>query len=66
MVTGNLAALIGLISKRLAGLEAIFVYQFAFLSIVWLNYNLYLPFEVISPLKYTNGLHVQGLIKNSN
>lgn len=63
---GVLAALIGFVGKRLAGLEALFVYQMAFLSIVWLNYELYLPFQIVSPLKYSNGYHAQGFISSSS
>lgn len=63
---GNAGALIGLIAKRLPGLEALFVYQMAFLSIVWLNFKLYLPFQIISPLKYTNGYHMNGLFPSSS
>ena len=56
-ILGLVAAVIGLISKRLAGLEAMFVYQVAWLTMVWLNTSLKTPFENTNPLRYATGYH---------
>ena len=56
-ILGLIAAIIGLISKRLAGLEAMFVYQMAWLTMVWLNTSLNTPYENTNPLRYATGYH---------
>lgn len=57
-VLGLIALIIGLVSKRLAGLEAMFVYQMAWLTMVWLNIStLYAPFKQTYPLGFTTGYH---------
>lgn len=50
-----MAALVGLIVKRLAGLEAMITIQLAWISILWMNSKLYLAFTKASPLKYSTG-----------
>lgn len=52
---GWIGCLFSLFLKRLAGLEAMFVLQIAFLCMVWLNSQLYLPFAQTFPLQYAVG-----------
>jgi hypothetical protein len=53
-----LAAFLGLFAKRLPGLESIIACQMAFISIIWINTYLILPFRASYHLKYVLGYHI--------
>jgi hypothetical protein len=52
---GMIGILIGLVSKRLAGIEAMFVYQIAWVSMLWVNSYMHLPYKETFPLQFANG-----------
>ena len=47
----------GLLLRKLAGIEAMMTLQFIYLSILWLNSSLSLPFFKPFPLKYSTGFN---------
>lgn len=58
LALGLLSCLAGLFSPtRLAGLEAVFVLQYAFISLLWFSSYLYLPYYCLSPLQFSPGYH---------
>lgn len=57
-VLGLIALIIGIVAKTLVGLEAIFVYQIAWLCMVWINCYLYTPFKQTYPLGFVTGYHM--------
>ena len=54
---GWLACILGLFMRRLAGLEAMFVMQFSWISIFMLEPFLIYPFTEIWPLRYSAGFN---------
>jgi hypothetical protein len=52
---GWIALILGLVLRRLAGLEAIIVLQFSYLPLLWLNSDLHPPFQSVYPLRYNTG-----------
>jgi hypothetical protein len=49
--------LFGIFAHRLAGLEAVIVIQFAYITILWLDYPLYKPLSKTYPLKFSTGIN---------
>ena len=47
--------IVGLLMRRLSGLEALLVVQFSWLPILWFNVPLVLPLYKLWPLKYSTG-----------
>ena len=54
-ILGWLAFILGLFMKRLSGLEAIFVIQYAWFTIFMMRKGLSLAFQQTWPLKYSTG-----------
>lgn len=52
---GWLAFILGIFLRKLAGLEAMFVLQYSWLIMLWLNSVMLLPYEAVLPLKYSSG-----------
>lgn len=50
-----IALILGLVFRKLAGLEAMGVLQYGFFSMFWLNSYLHPHFEQTFPLKYSTG-----------
>ena len=55
----------GLVIKRLAGLEAMFVIQIMYISMVWMNTFLYNPFKETVTLKFATGYSLD-IFSNDN
>lgn len=55
LALGWLSLLLGLFTKRLAGLEAMFVIQIFYVTMVWMNTFLYSPFKETVLLKMSTG-----------
>ena len=54
---GMAGAFIGLLSKKLAGLEALVACQISLLTVIWLNTEFLDPFDRSRNLKYLLGIH---------
>lgn len=46
---------LGIFLRRLAGLEAMFVLQFSWLVMLWLDSTFILPYEMVYALKFSSG-----------
>ena len=55
VVLGFLSYIIGIFLRRLAGLEAMFVLQFSYINMIWLNCYMFAPFQQTAPLKFSTG-----------
>lgn len=54
-----IAVILGVFARRMAGLEAMFVVQFSWINIVWINSNyLYTQFLSVEPLKLSTFFNV--------
>lgn len=62
VVLSWISFIFGLVSRRLAGLEAMIVVQFSFVNVLWLNSYLNLSFQQISPLKYSTFYNIPNII----
>lgn len=65
MGLGWLSCIIGLILRKLAGLEAMFVLQYSWLTFLWLSSQFLIPFKGVYPLKYTVGYNLPIFQTNS-
>ena len=63
---GLLGAFVGLLAKRLAGLESIITCQMALISIMWINTYFLKPFSQTTPLQYVLGYRVNWISPTSN
>lgn len=61
---GWVSCILGFVLRKLAGLEAMFVLQFSWLIVMWLNETLHPPFESLGILKYTSGYNHNFTITN--
>lgn len=57
MALAWIGAVLGLLLRRLAGLEAMVAVQISWISIVLSKSTIYLPFYLTFPLKHTTGLN---------
>jgi hypothetical protein len=65
MVIGWILLILGLLSRRLAGIEAMCVVQFSWLNIMCINNEFIQPFASVVPLKYSTGFNCMFFTDNS-
>lgn len=58
VVTSWIGFVLTLFTKHLAGIEAIFVVQFAWVSFLWMHTDFIRPFASFLPLKYLTGFNI--------
>jgi hypothetical protein len=58
VISSWISFIIGLILRRLAGLEVMVTVHFVFFTIVWLNQTFLLPFPQTYPLKFSVGCNL--------
>lgn len=63
IVIGYVSCSLGIVAKKLAGIENMIMIQVFWLSFLWLNSTFYTPFSQVFPIKYATGFGI-SLISN--